>query len=185
MSKPTDAECQAIANMRGLDLRGVRLAADRGILFIGGYHWRPEWYLKSPDGRNAQARRMDGRIYLPEGKAKTLRGSQSSWPIGIPVEHQTLALCEGGPDVLAACSCIAELGLESVGVVGMMGALSHIPREALPHFAGKRVRIFVHNDEAGNRAALRWASQLREAGAVVDGFAFDDIRRGASSGQGS
>jgi hypothetical protein len=53
----------------------------------------------------------------------------------------------------------------------------NIPQDVLPHFGGKRVRIFIDNDNEGNRAALRWCDQLTAAGASVDGFSFDGLVR--------
>lgn len=47
-----------------------------------------------------------------------------------------------------------------------------IHADALPLFAGKRVRIFGHDDEAGRGAVARWAAQLASVGADVDGFSF-------------
>ena len=44
-------------------------------------------------------------------------------------------------------------------------------------FAGKRVRIFRHSDSTGEGAAERWAEQLADAGAEVDAFRFDGLRR--------
>jgi hypothetical protein len=39
-------------------------------------------------------------------------------------------------------------------------------------FAGKRVRIFGHIDDAGRGAVERWAAQLATVGADVDAFNF-------------
>jgi len=39
-------------------------------------------------------------------------------------------------------------------------------------FAGKRVRIFGHDDSAGRGAVERWAAQLATVGADVDAFTF-------------
>ena len=54
------------------------------------------------------------------------------------------------------------------------------PRPAAPlqYFAGKRVRVAVHQDDAGRKAGERWAQQLYRAGAtLVDGFHFDGMHR--------
>jgi hypothetical protein len=56
----------------------------------------------------------------------------------------------------------------------MSGASVSIPRESLPHFAGKRIRIFAHNDQAGQAAAERWTSQLKDT-ATVDRFSFEGL----------
>ena len=54
----------------------------------------------------------------------------------------------------------------------MLGASQRIHADALPMFAGKRVRIFGHDDEAGRGAVERWAVQLATVGADVDAFTF-------------
>ena len=66
-----------------------------------------------------------------------------------------------------------RLGLQDVvAPVAMLGASNRIPDEALRHLAGKRVRIFVHDDEAGEKAVSRWGQQLIEAGIEADGYSF-------------
>jgi hypothetical protein len=57
------------------------------------------------------------------------------------------------------------------------GAGMFIPNDALPLFTGKRVRIFVHDDDKGNEAAGRWARQLLTVGCKVDGFNFAGLVR--------
>ncbi len=81
-------------------------------------------------------------------------------------------LCEGGGDFLAAYHfAVTEETFGTVQPVAMLGAAQRIEPEAVPHFAGKRVRIFPHLDGAGAGAALRWESQLREAG--IDAHCYD------------
>lgn len=60
----------------------------------------------------------------------------------------------------------------------MLGASNRIPTDALPHFAGKRVRLYPHADAsgAGHNAAVRWTWQLEKGGtAFVDAFRFDGL----------
>jgi hypothetical protein len=45
----------------------------------------------------------------------------------------------------------------------------------------KRIRIFPHQDEAGKRALWRWTGQLIGAGAKVDAFDFNGLRRADGS----
>lgn len=47
--------------------------------------------------------------------------------------------------------------------------------EVLPCFEGKRVRIFVHDDDAGYKAANRWTQRLRGVSSQVDGYRFDGL----------
>tara|TARA_R110000868_G_scaffold5915_2_gene34403 strand:+ start:2397 stop:3446 length:1050 start_codon:yes stop_codon:yes gene_type:complete len=130
------------------------------------------------DSQNVPHDRMPAQGWQHlEGKPKawTLPGSWAAWPIGIkeaqPFKH--IALCEGGPDLLAACHIIAGESREhDCAPVAMIGAKLRIPDDALPVFAGKRVRIFGHADEAGRAAVDTWARQLEPVGAVVDAFEF-------------
>ena len=66
---------------------------------------------------------------------------------------------------------------ERVAPVCMIGETLTIPAECLPDFAGKRVRVFVHDDATGIVAAQRWAGQLRGFASRVDGFTFDGLTR--------
>ncbi len=61
--------------------------------------------------------------------------------------------------------------------VAMLGASQRIHADALPLFAGKRVRIFGHDDGAGLGAVERWARQLASVGADVDAFSFTGLRQ--------
>ena len=108
-------------------------------------------------------------------KAWTLPGSWAAWPIGIKEAQpfKFIALCEGGPDLLSACHLIAaESRRHDCAPVAMLGASQRIHQEALPLFAGKRVRIFGHADESGRSAVHTWAIQFETVGADVDAFSF-------------
>jgi hypothetical protein len=59
----------------------------------------------------------------------------------------------------------------------MLGGCARIHADALPMFAGKRVRIFQHVDDTGENAANRWTEQLAEARADVDAFSLAGLRR--------
>jgi hypothetical protein len=55
----------------------------------------------------------------------------------------------------------------------MLGASNDICDEALPHFKGKTVWMFPHNDgekQEGMKAAWRWRGQLLQAGATAVEF---------------
>ena len=137
------------------------------------------WY----DDQNVPHDRMPAQGWQHlEGKPKawTLPGSWASWPIGIkeaqPFKH--IALCEGGPDLLAACHFIrCESREHDCAPVAMIGAKLRIPDDALPFFTGKRIRIFTHADDAGHGAAECWARQLEAVGANVDAFNFSGLRK--------
>jgi len=182
----TRAELHLLASLRGLNIEAVTLASERGLLWFATMQDRGSritaWIVSDQDRRNAQARRLDGIRWqsLPgEPKAKTLPGSQAAWPIGITEAqaYPCMALVEGSPDMLAAHHFAwAESMQDRVAAVAMLGASLAIPDDALPLFAGKRVRIFPHLDEAGQDAAVRWEGQLVDAGAEVDCFCLTGIR---------
>jgi len=162
---------------------GLELLTKRGLLWHSlvwddGQAW-PSWVIIDSTRRNAQARRLDGMPWtgIHSAKAKTLPGCDASWPIGAPEigDRSIVLLCEGGPDFLAALLVAWWEGLDisNVAPVCVTGAGNSIHAEAIPMFANKRVRIGVHADNAGKTAAERWAEQLHEVGAEVDGFEFD------------
>ena len=182
----SDTELETIAALRGLSPEGVRVAAWDGILRSADSREGRAWIITDRTRRNAQARRMDGQPWERIGaKAWTLPGAAASWPIGLPVLHPAfscVALVEGGPDMLAAYAVARRLGLQDVvAPVAMLGASNRIPDDALRHFAGKRVRIFVHDDAAGEKAVARWGQQLIEAGIEADGYSFAGLMQADGS----
>lgn len=170
---------------------GCEIAAARGLLGIvhnrDGTGDAVRCWAVTDDAREViQLRRIDGLPFssrwnekaktwdsVKPFKSKTLTAGMTgaAWPVGAAnlTEGRDVILCEGGPDFLA-CFGIAYLAekSEALDVVGMLGAGNKIAAEALPKFAGKRIRIFQQNDEPGERAAALWAAQLETVGAVVD-----------------
>jgi hypothetical protein len=132
--------------------------------------------------------RLDGQEWEHIGaKAWTLPGSWASRPIGITEAQPfpAIALCEGGPDFLAAhyLALWEQASQPSqrdahCSPVAMLGASQKIHADALPMFTGKPVRIFGHDDEAGRGAVERWAAQLAAVGAEVDAFNFAGLQQG-------
>ena len=187
---PTPAEIETIAELRALSVEGVSLAVQRGLLYCADSHEGRAWILSDCSRVNAQARRIDGKPWQRKAGAKawTLPGSIASWPVGLPeaTHFPAIVLVEGAPDLLASlhlawCDTATPetrasgKGVDIVanlGVVAMLGAANWLPQNALPHFANKRIRIFQHEDDSGQKAAARWATQLQAAGANVDGYAF-------------
>jgi hypothetical protein len=182
-AKGAEADIQKLADLRLIPIEGLELASNRGLLWFGKLKNFPAWIVTDSARVNAQARRMDGQCWNHldgNPKAWTLPGSWASWPIGITEAQAfpTIALCEGGPDLLAACHLVYQEFLEGqCSAVTMLGATQRIHADALPLFTGKRVRIFGHDDDAGQAAVDRWARQLVSAGADVDAFNFSGLRR--------
>ena len=178
LSSGTDAEHQQLALLRNVHFSSVQNAVDRGLIRFGTHKGIACWFVMDGTERNVQARRLDGN---PFGnlKALTLTNSEGSWPIGIKaaLPYQSIALVEGGPDLLAALSLAWEEEVDHlVAPVAMLGASHKIPAETLPLFCGRQVRIFPHLDEAGQQAGARWEQQLRRAGADVRCVSLANIR---------
>jgi hypothetical protein len=170
MECPTLEEKEAIATLRHLPVEGPQWAAIDAALRVATVDGERCWIIRSTCGKNAQARRLDGQK-LGDLKAKTLPGAVATLPIGN--YHDTrwpaVALVEGGPDVLAAYAAIYRLGLlDTVAVCGMLGASMRPPFGAVATMRGRRVRIFAHNDPAGQKAADSWARIIHNAGGTVD-----------------
>ncbi|MCX6969701.1 MAG: hypothetical protein NTV93_06030 [Verrucomicrobia bacterium] len=176
---PSRGEIRQIAEIRGLSPESIGLAVSRGLLWICDSREGRAWVATDSARRNAQARRLDGRPWDKIGaKAWTMPGSEASWPVGLreAANFPTIALCEGGPDMLAALHLAWIAGAEDkIAAVAMLGAAIRIPGDAIPLFAGRRVRIFGHRDIAGQDATDRWASLLARAGCAVDGFMFNGL----------
>lgn len=182
MELPTDEELQAVATLRRLPVEGPQWAAIDRTLRMATLDRKRCWIIRSTCGKNAQARRLDGEPFYTGDfseacgwskplKAKTLAGSIATLPVGN--YHDTrwpaVALVEGGPDVLAAYAGIYRLGLlDTVAVCGMLGASMRPPFGAVATMKGRRVRIFQHNDNAGQKAADGWARLIHNAGGTVD-----------------
>ncbi|NDF00155.1 MAG: hypothetical protein EB034_18050, partial [Verrucomicrobia bacterium] len=165
-----------LAKLRHVSVEGVTLMAARGLLWFGAWKDSPAWIVTDGERVNAQARRMDGQPWPGiKAKAQTLPGSRAAWPVGaresLPLPF--VLLVEGGPDLLAAHHWIHAHQREvDVAAVAMLGASNSIHADALPLFAGKRIRIMAHTDEAGHAAAIRWKAQLDSVGARVDAADF-------------
>ena len=183
LDEGTAAERAQLARLRNLCPDAIVIAIERGILRFADSRECRAWVVTDQDRWAAQARRLDGQRWQRlngEPKAWTQAGSRASWPIGWAdaVRRDRVALVEGGPDALAAVHhAWASECAEAVGVVCMIGAACRIPDECLSAFAGLPVRVFVHNDAAGLKAARKWAGQLAGAGARVSGFSFDGMTR--------
>ncbi len=177
----TRRELEVLAALRKISVQACQLADFAGFLRFGEWKGRAAWFITEPGGRNTQARRMDGRPWEEIGaKAQTLPGCWASWPIGVgawdDLQADTLLMVEGAPDLLAACHYIEKMD-SACFPVAMLGAGQRIHPDALPLFAGKRIRICAHADKPGRDGAERWAAQLATVGAEVDIADFSGLRK--------
>lgn len=188
-NKGTVADLKQLASLRNIGYEGLEWASGRGLLWFATLKGHLAWIITDSARVNAQARRMDGGLWEhleTHPKAWTLPDSCASWPIGIREVQafRSIALCEGGPDFLAAhYLALWEQATDCsrrdahCAPVALLGANQRIHTSALPLFAGKHVRIFGHNDEAGHAAVDRWARQLQSAGVGVDAFSFAGLQQ--------
>lgn len=175
------ADLLRLSIARNLAPAALALAGECGLLWFYNSSEGRAWLITDRARRNAQARRLDGEPWAWNGKkAWTLGGSCASWPIGLRESESfpAVAVCEGGPDLISAFHHALSSGVEErIAPVCIVGAGISILAECLPAFAGKRVRIFVHDDAEGLAAAGRWAGQLRGIAARVDGLTLDGLMR--------
>ena len=174
LSPCTPADVAALSRLRGVSPDAVRMAEDRGLLLFAESREGRSWIVADSSRWIGIARRMDGRGWecLGGAKARMLRGTWASWPIGIREAESfpAIALVEGGPDLLAAFHFAIEQDVAGlVAPVCMASSGISFPVDVLPRFEGKRARVFLDNDPAGAAAFVRWSDQMREAGAAVDG----------------
>lgn len=166
----TIAELDAVARLRGFhSFHGLQMAADAGHFGFTDYRGQRCWIVYDEVGEVAQVRRINGEKFENGAKALTLPGSNAKWPAGassITEETNIIFLCEGTGDLLTAMS-IHAWDETPWRAVCMLGAAQRIDEEALLRFRGKKVVIYAQNDEAGLRAAQRWAGQLRPHAAAI------------------
>ena len=172
----TPDQIARLAALRDISAGALELASHNGILVFGLHSGHEVFGVTDASGNALEVRRLDGRPFpaigvVDERKSHSLKGSSKSWPVGIgnAGDHQPVLLVEGLPDLLAAFEVIvAEDAQHRAAPVGMLSASARIGDEALPLFAGKRVRVVPHLDPAGAAGAERWIDQLSAVGATVE-----------------
>jgi hypothetical protein len=174
----SEADLRRISEVRGIGIEGVRLCAERGLLWRADVCSHASWVVSDATRRGMPARRLDGRPYpatgsLAERKSHNPSGTSSRYPIGLPEAKDkcSILLVEGSADLVAGHHFIwCEERERDAAVVCMLGAGLSIPAPDLVSLAGKRVRIVPHLDREGMKACLRWAEQLTQVGCEVDAF---------------
>lgn len=113
-------------------------------------------------------------------KAITLGGSWGSWPVGVNEARSfpCIVLVEGSGDCIAGHHFIwLEDKEQRCPVVTLLGSSVNIPAQTVRLFHNKRIRLYPHLDEAGRRAAERWADQLVGVAKAMDIFDFEGLRQ--------
>jgi hypothetical protein len=182
MEQGNAGDLARLGELRRLSPAAVLLATYAGLLRFAVLRGQRAWIITDNERLNAQARRLDGKIWEHIGvKAWTLPGSWASHPIGrkLAKPYPHVLLVEGGPDLLAALHFMIPEGREGdCCPVAMLGATQRIPASAFPILAGKHVRIFPHTDPPGRAAGQAWARQMAQAGAAkTDAYEFTGLRR--------
>lgn len=171
---PSPEEVNQVGRLRSIDPEAVQIAVQRGLLHTcTSVQYGECFIVTDSSGRNDRVRRLDGQPIKPGVKAICTPGSQANWPIGImeAQDFPAIALCEGEGDFLAAFGFLHSYRAD-VAPVCMGGASVSISPEAIELFRGKRCRIFVQSDPAGQKAWVRWRDQLRGVAAKITGFDF-------------
>lgn len=181
-TRGTASELAQLAAIRGVSLHAVAWAVERGLIGFGLFRAVPAWFVLDNTRRIAQARRLDGLPWAPGVKAWTLRGSQARWPVGISMAPpgSTLAVVEGGPDILGLFEVALLTGRNDLAPVAMLGGQSRIHPEAVGYFRGRRVILFPHSDAAGQVTLTRWMEDI-EAG-KPDSVKVADLRNFPKAG---
>ncbi len=179
----TAVELNALAELRGFGLEGMRLAERRGFLGFAEFAGTTCWAVRDRRRQLMEFRRLDGRLFdaykeLPARKSHCI-GAGKSWPLGIEETSgfSKVAWLEGAADFLAVFNfLVAEEKADDVAPVAILGAANQrIAEEALIRLAGKDVVVYPHCDDAGQGAARVWARQLVGAGARVRAFDLSGI----------
>ncbi|MEM7384481.1 MAG: hypothetical protein AAF514_06000 [Verrucomicrobiota bacterium] len=195
--KGTEAELQALSELRRINIQGLRLATNDGFLRFADYQGHRCWISTDYVRVAASARRLDGgTLDTPNGpaKAKDLYGSEkANHPLNVrDVGDWPVLICEGAPDALTLYHYIAEAHNMRFCIWCFLGGSSgrNLPEKVLrclkPGPATKfrparekarRVRVYEDTGEAGKVAAERWAEQCANAGCETDIFDFEGLRK--------
>jgi hypothetical protein len=179
---PSKKDLLRLSQSRSIDLDALQLASNRGFLWCFDDQLNGRcWIITDERRRCAIRRRLDNHPFrLTNGsqtKAAACPGSEMS-PIGYieALDYPCIAITEGGPDALSALAYACIDGVHNrVAVICMPCTSARFTPTSLAFLKHKRARIFVHDNDAGHKAAEAWAIQLKLARLTVDGFLFHGL----------
>ena len=169
-----DSFAEILAKRYSVSLGSLKHAFNVGCFGFGRSKKTGDVWLVSDNRKlSYQIRRMDGNNWNfsgKEAKAWTLKNSDCSYPIGLEnaKDKQAICICEGSTDFLSCFHILKTLNmLGTHAPVAMLGANHKIGIPYLREFAGKVAMIFADADEAGHKAGMAWANQLKDIAAVA------------------
>ena len=169
-----DALAEIVAKRYSVSVESLKHAFDAGCFGFGNSNKTGNVWIVSDNRKlSYQIRRMDGNNWKfsgKEAKAWTLKNSDCSYPIGLEnaKDKQAICICEGSTDFLSCFHILKTLNmLGTHAPVAMLGANHKIGIPYLREFAGKVAMIFADADEAGHKAGMAWANQLKDIAAVA------------------
>jgi hypothetical protein len=170
---PTPEEIKRIATLRKLPTHeGVKLLARNNHIKVaacGGHHC----YVIT-EGKFAQARRLDGGLFtMPDGrelKARNLSGSEGAFIGRHLIGAGPVLMVEGVVGLVEAATAVVLAGQTHWGILAATSAGSRFSRDPkfLERLRGRRVRMVVDADDAGQAGAASWLGSLESVGAIVD-----------------
>ena len=171
----TPAELAALAAARGWRPDVLAFCQRWGVLRFGTAAGAAFWAVTDATARAVEARRLDGRRWRGDRKARAFPGSRKDWPIGLATGTSmdkcgTLLLVEGPPDWVAAVHLLIEARELHILPVCVLGAGCVIGSDALAAVARRPCIVWGQPDEAGRAAAQKWGVALRDAGSLVSAW---------------
>ena len=191
----TREQLMKMSKARPYPLEAILWAASRGVLRFTRHFGHDCYAITDCTRKQVELRRCDNLPFdaykdLCERKTHAVKGSNKSWPVGVVESQQfpSIALVEGIPDFIAAhyivlyeqASHYSKTDVRCAPVA-MLGSSGKIDEEALPYFKGKKVRLFVHGDDAGRNSASRLEEQLKSTVSDISYIVFDGLMQANGS----
>ena len=190
MRAGSDEELRQLGDLRGLDIRGLKLAQRAGVLGFTCWFGRQCYVITDKTRRVRELRALDGGGFRNSGdelsKNAPVPGVDKSWLPGAfwlreASSDTNVLLVEGATDLLAAFDLYAEYrsckgGQKEWVPVALLGAhCKRLHPECAELLKGRHVRIVADGDAAGDEMKKHWARLLHKRGCTVD---FVEMPRG-------